>query len=261
MFSTNTTDNQSPFSSGLKAAGTSSHHLRPPIEMAAHTISTAPRSEAATRVFGTPEMLEMILLEVAHSEVEFPADCDNYDTDHWQFIWSPIRLRAVNRDFRNTIDGSAKLLRLQLKSLPPEFAHSSRKCINGEDIGPLDWLRWSSGPHFDLHAKINNDVLELRALISGKPKSQRLVLRQDVEGSWRKMACIRDSKLISRVTLALIECENWPQHDHIESYDLGPAPTLGMVFGMIDAAEVAIGLSLHFVSTRSRWSYMGRTMP
>ncbi|GIZ47258.1 hypothetical protein CKM354_001035500 [Cercospora kikuchii] len=228
--------------------------------MVTYTILTTPRSEAATRVFGTPEMLEMILLEVTHSEVEFPADCDNYDTDDWQFVWSPIRLRAVNRDFRNTIDGSAKLLRLQLKSLPPEFAHSSRKCISGEDIGPLDWLRWSSGPHFNLHAKINNDVLELRALISGKPKSQRLVLMQDMEGSWRKI-CTRDSKLISRVTLTLIESETWSPHDHTQSYDLGPAPTLGMVFGMIDAAEVAIGLSLHFVSARSRWSYMGRIMP
>lgn len=83
---------------------------------------------AVIRVFKTPELLELILIAVAEPEIDvFMNSFDyNWPSHLWdmnpamqpRFILSPTRLRSVNITFRDTIDCSPALLRLQLKALP-----------------------------------------------------------------------------------------------------------------------------------------------
>ncbi|PIA91483.1 hypothetical protein CB0940_09213 [Cercospora beticola] len=158
---------------------------------------------AATKVFGIPELLELILIDVARSEIDFQSGPT--------FIQSPFVLRAVNRDFQNTIDGSARLLSLRFDTQhdDPTWAEGY---VSGPEFGPLFWLETMTGLDCNFFSEVEDGVLHIRLLfhaidhipamkIRAARESKRMKLRKDLQGSWRKTPCVPKRKDVSRVML------------------------------------------------------------
>ncbi|WPB06489.1 uncharacterized protein RHO25_011146 [Cercospora beticola] len=213
-------------------------------------LPSAQYSVAATRVFGTMELLEMILLEVAHAEINLPESTPSESRPRNVYIRSPIILRAVNRDFRNTIDGSSQLLRLRLKAVPPQATqdyYDLRPALHPGILGPLHWL----GEQHYSYAFINGSnfrdgVLLLRAIVYDPARShQEDKMRENPKASWRKLPCWTDGRLVSRVNLEMhyvwySACRRKSGTVKLPTQNLGPAPTLGMLCDAIHGAKVAL---------------------
>ncbi|GIZ47262.1 hypothetical protein CKM354_001035900 [Cercospora kikuchii] len=230
-------------------------------------ITNTQNPTAIARVFGTPELLEIILLEVACSDIEFTVDeLDKNDRYHWDlkvpnckvkhahdqvphFTWTPIILRAVNRDFRDTIDGSSKLLHLRLRAIPPQTLWEPESFRIGDKLGPLHWLERKLGYHAPDRSKIKGDVLELHLRVSGNHDDKRIKLHNDRQGSWRQISCLEEPHVVSTVVIHLYKIWSIPGRTlrglparayyrrPLCSCDIGSRPTLGEIFDVIDAAE------------------------
>ncbi|GIZ47261.1 hypothetical protein CKM354_001035800 [Cercospora kikuchii] len=227
-------------------------------------------SVAALRVFETPELLELILLQVAEWEVDLESQCTSKTTDprtygpaHRSFCYlpepryafSPIVLRRVNRTFKDTIDCSPKLRKLSLKALPRQLApRRLHPLLSYEHFGPLHWLESKAGLEFIWNSKVENGVLHVCATIVGRSEHERYKLRKDLTGSWRKLPCILHPKAASKVVLQLVTSARYRpvgrrpgrlftyfEYD-LRTCDLGPNPKLGLLFDIIDAAEVSMDI-------------------
>ncbi|WPB06486.1 uncharacterized protein RHO25_011143 [Cercospora beticola] len=227
-------------------------------------------SVAALRVFETPELLGLILVEVAEWEVDLESQCTSKTTDprtygpahrsfcylpEPHFAFSPIVLRRVNRTFRDTIDRSPKLRKLSLKALPRQLApRRVRPRLSCDHFGPLHWLEWKAGLEFVWNSKVQNGVLQIRATIAGGNEHERYKLRKDLKGSWRKLPCIPFSQAASKLVLQLVRSAKYrsfiwrpnrlvmySEYD-LRTCDLGPEPKLGLLFDIIDAAEVSMAI-------------------
>lgn len=215
--------------------------------------SVAPDPEcsaaAVTRVFGTPELLEIVLINVALGENEVVEDTF--------YTLTPFTLRAVNRVFQHTIDGSAKLQRLRLQHVNGPNPNDSvwpGKWPWADSFGPLGWIAEMAELDCTHFSKVEQGVLHIRLQIYSEldeDEDMRLKLRKDLVGSWRKVPCvpkIPDTpswKVISRVMLHLEHAKAEPLDDVdpiIQSCDLGPAPTVGLLFDVMDAGKNAIDI-------------------
>ncbi|GIZ47259.1 hypothetical protein CKM354_001035600 [Cercospora kikuchii] len=190
---------------------------------------------AATKVFGIPELLEIILIDVARSEIDSQPDP--------AFIISPFILRAVNRDFRNTIDGSAELLSFRLETQDNDPFARPEGYVRGPEFGPLFWLEAMTGLDCTAHSGASGGVMHICLLFHVDRECKRMKLRKDIQGYWRRMPCVPKPKGISRVRFRLRCLENTERNItqiiDFQKCDLGPEPTLGLVFDMMDAGETA----------------------
>ncbi|PPJ52089.1 hypothetical protein CBER1_10041 [Cercospora berteroae] len=213
-------------------------------------LPTIQSSIAATRVFGTMELLEMILLDVAYAEIILPDSTLGKHKSRNAYIRSPIILRAVNRDFRNTIDGSSKLLRLRLKAVSPKATqdyYDLTPTLHPQAFGPVHWL----GEQHHSYAFINesnfrDSVLLLRAIVFDPARShEKDKMRENPEASWRELPCWTDGTLVSRVNLEMhyvwySACRRKSGTVELPTQNLGPAPTLGVLCDAIHRAKVAL---------------------
>ncbi|PIA91640.1 hypothetical protein CB0940_09214 [Cercospora beticola] len=233
-------------------------------------VTNIQNSSAVARVFGTPELLEMILLEVAHSDIEFAKknsktrsmynwrgtvsngtlEVSHHLTSH--FMWTPIILQAVSRCFQDTINGSSRLLRLRLRAIPRHVPWEPDPFKIGDNRGPIHWLERKLGVYAPDWSRINNGVLGLHVKVSGYHEKQRVKLHNDKQGSWRTIPCIEKPGVVSKVVVHLykVYSKQIPPHRRVGrgaayayyrrtlcSCDIGPRPTLGEIFDVIDAAE------------------------
>lgn len=207
-------------------------------------------SVAATRVFGTMELLEMILLDVAHAEIDLPESTLSKPRHRNVYIRSPIILRAVNRDFRNTIDGSSQLLRLRLKAVPPQATRGYfdfRSPLSPEDFGPLHWLQEQHRSFaFINQSYIRDGVLRLRLIILDTVLSDREDrMSESVDGSWRELPWSTNWELVSKVELEMYyevisACRRKSRTFELGSHDLESEPTLGTLFDKFHRTKAAI---------------------
>ncbi|CAK1366392.1 unnamed protein product [Cercospora beticola] len=244
------------------------------------SISNTQCPTAVVRVFKTPELLELVLVEVAESEVDVAQNPFRYDGtprtwynggDDPKFILSPTRLRAVNRDFRDTIEGSSKLLRLQLKALFRQHDCSIHPDFNGDRFGRLHWLEHMGG--FDLlrHGKIEDGVFSFNAFAFGGNEDRRSKLRKDFRGSWRKLPCLPYAKAsgVTKIVLHLgtNNCmldqktpDGRTSYEDIElqTYDFDTNVTLGVLFAVIDAAELGLAMVSPLLQEEHEREWSGR---
>ncbi|KAI5365301.1 hypothetical protein Slin15195_G048340 [Septoria linicola] len=116
-----------------------------------------PLATSAARVFGVAELLGHIFLYVASDEISQNAtrrECKPVNSMYnvplkAQYIRSPVLLSAVNRAFRDTINGSPAVLKLRLNAAPLLSCScrwwATASCgwataSTYKDFGPLHWL-------------------------------------------------------------------------------------------------------------------------
>ena len=107
--------------------------------------TTQPSPTAAARVFAIPELLEHILLTLAHESIQTGRDSNIY---YLEPITTLSRCQAVNQDFNGTIAGSRKLHKLMEAANPG--AHGESDGVE-ELENALNWLfrhEHNLGPFF-----------------------------------------------------------------------------------------------------------------
>lgn len=221
-----------------------------------------PPTISAARVFAVAELLEHILLYVAYDEISQKATrrvCKPVNSMYnvplkAQFIRSPVLLRAVNRDFRDTIDGSPALLKLRLNAAPLLFCSCGRAnascgwatASTYKDFGPLHWLEEELNIRFAPQSCIEHGMLFIKAMVyDGVDAKAWYRLSQDADGSWRKIPCMNDVQSVSGMkvevrarTVSKIKTETsdcW--YDYVGTWEFGTDATLGMIFDKIYEAE------------------------
>ncbi|GIZ47260.1 hypothetical protein CKM354_001035700 [Cercospora kikuchii] len=232
------------------------------------TISTTQCPTAVVRVFKTPELLELILIAVAEPEIDVSMNSFDYNwpphlrdmnpAEQPRFILSPTRLRSVNTTFRDTIESSPKLLRLQLKALLRAHVPWNPPKLSGDYFGRLHWLEYKTDFDFLRFSKAEGDTLNIRAYLTGDNEDGPRKLRKDVQGSWRKLPCVpyANASGVSKVVVDLktnasflkyktVEGELSYHDVELETHEFGTDLTLGVLFALLDAAESWVAMNMN----------------
>ncbi|CAK1366385.1 uncharacterized protein RHO25_011137 [Cercospora beticola] len=200
-------------------------------------------ASAVDRVFGTPELLEQILLYVADLDLNVPSTPDQALI---YFVTSTISLQRVDQTFRNTILGSTKLRRRQLEAAekpgveryfePFHASHNATQMdIDPAIFGPLLWLEEQMIfiLRFRGVARAHDGVLTIAFHILFKDKMMAW-LEETKEQSWRQVRCLTSALNVPGLRLEAKCDTRWRSGKIARILDLESTATLGQVANILE---------------------------
>lgn len=202
-------------------------------------------ASAVDRVFGTPELLEQILLYGADLDLNPPSTPDQALI---YFVTSVISLQRVDQTFRNTILGSIKLRRRQLEAAEKpgveryfEPFHASHNAIQMDVdpaiFGPLLWLEEQMifMLHFRGVARAHDGILTIAFHILFKDKIMAW-LEETKEQSWRQIRCLTNALAVPGLRLEVKSASRWMSSQPSRITDMNSTATLGEVVDILEDA-------------------------
>lgn len=217
---------------------------------------------AAARVFGIAELLESILIQVAHIEVTHLTERDRCFKLTSKAATQLFRLQRVDRNFNQNIKHSKKLARLMFlaedapgtSELPPTSRHPETDELNMR-FAPMLWLLNDLTQNTDafdcliVSIKDNTerttcDIWGKVAVFRERSRSHYVTSRQDFGASWRAMRV----STVPDAEQSTVSFKVWTfpghmlqenrEHEQTEWYKLEGRETLGDFFDrFVEARE------------------------